>query len=67
MTLESLIEIITKLEGEYKWYVLSAVVLLLGVFFTQTIFKTIKWFILLLLLGALIVGSFYFFSLGTGL
>lgn len=62
MTIESLQEIFGLLEGEYKWYVIAGAVLLLGAFFSRLIFKTIKWFVLLLLLGTLIVGGFYFLS-----
>lgn len=65
--LDTVTTIITKLEGEYKWYVLTGVIVLLGLFFSRIFFKTVKWLFWLILLGALIVGGFYFLSSSAGL
>jgi hypothetical protein len=54
---DQLIPVVTQLEGPYKWYVMGAAGLLLTALITRFIFKTFKWFVLLvLLMGGLIGG-----------
>lgn len=49
---------VTQLEGPYKWYVMVAVALVLTALITRFIFRTFKWFLLLLFLSALLLGGF---------
>lgn len=52
--------LVTQLEGPYKWYIMGGVAFALTAFITRFIFKTFKWFLLLLLVAALMFGGFYF-------
>lgn len=52
--------LVTQIEGPYKWYIMGGVAFLLTAFITRFIFKTFKWFLLLLLFGGLLFGGFYF-------
>ena len=52
-------EVAEQLEGQYKWYVLGAVLLVITALITRFIFRTFKWFILLLLLGGFLFGMFW--------
>jgi len=45
-------QLVQNIEGPYKWYVIGGVIVLLALFFTRFVFKTIKWF---LLLGAIAI------------
>lgn len=49
-----IVEFFLKLEGPYKWYVIGGVLLLLTAVITRFIFKTLKWFFIIM--AAVIVG-----------
>lgn len=51
--------IVMQLEGPYKWYVMGGAAFLLTAVVTRFIFKTLKWFLLLLLVGGLMIGGFW--------
>lgn len=53
-------DLITQIEGPYKWYIMGGVAFILTGFITRYIFKTFKWFLLLLLVATLMFGGFYF-------
>ncbi|MEX1997603.1 MAG: hypothetical protein WEA04_02925 [Candidatus Andersenbacteria bacterium] len=55
MALPTLAEFIQKLEGPYKWYVIMAVILVLTAFFSRFVFKTIKWFLMIIALGVIML------------
>lgn len=48
------IDFFSQLEGPYRWYAISAVVIILTALVTRFIFKTLKWF-LLIAAGVLLV------------
>ncbi len=50
---------LSQLEGEYKWYAVALVMFIVTAAITQYIFKTLKWFLLLMLLGVLLFGAFW--------
>lgn len=54
--------IVTQLEGPYRWYIIAGVVLLLTALTTRFIFKTFRWFLLLAVLAAIIIGGFFLFT-----
>ena len=47
MDTSSIIDFVSQLEGPYKWYVLSAVLVILTALVTRFIFKTLKWFLMI--------------------
>lgn len=51
--------IVMQLEGPYKWYVLGGAAFLMTAVVTQFIFKTFKWFLMLLLISGLMIGGFW--------
>lgn len=51
------------IEGPYKWYIVAAVVLILSALITQFIFKTFKWFLLIIFGAVLIGGAFLYFRM----
>jgi hypothetical protein len=54
------IALATSLEGGYKWYIVTGIVFILSALITRFIFKTIKWFVMIVLLGILVAGlTFY--------
>ncbi len=52
--------IVTQIEGPYKWYIMGAVAFILTALITRFIFKTFKWFLVMLLVIVLGIGGFYF-------
>jgi hypothetical protein len=55
---EGIIQVVQGLEGEYKFYALAIVASVITGLVTRFIFKTIKWFILLVALGGLALALF---------
>ncbi len=53
ITIQNILALILNIEGEYKWYVLTGIIFLLGAIFSRLIFKTLKWFFILILLVVL--------------
>lgn len=54
---DQLIPVVAQLEGPYKWYIMGTAGLLLTALITRFIFKTFKWFLLLVvIMGGLIGG-----------
>ncbi|MEX2054732.1 MAG: hypothetical protein WD972_00985 [Candidatus Andersenbacteria bacterium] len=45
---------VAKIEGPYKWYVIVAVISLLTAIITRVVFKTLKWFFLMVALGIVV-------------
>jgi hypothetical protein len=64
MEMSSIVDLVSQLEGPYKWYVLGGVLVILTALVTRFIFKTLKWF-LLILAAAIIVFTIvnYFFDI----
>lgn len=50
MPLSDIADVFLQLEGPYKWYVLGAVLVVLTAVMTRVIFKTLKWFFVLVAL-----------------
>jgi len=48
-----------QLEGPYRWYIIATAIFLLTAFVSRFIFKTFKWFLFLLVIGAVFIGMFY--------
>lgn len=42
-----LVDFFVKLEGPYRWYVLGGVLVIITALVTRFIFKTLKWFFLI--------------------
>lgn len=53
MTLPMLATFISLIEGPYKAHILIGAVVLLALFFTRFLFKTIKWILLIVAVGVL--------------
>ena len=51
-------EFFLKLEGPYKWYVLALVIIVITGLVTRFIFKTLKWFIIILAIIFIILALF---------
>lgn len=45
-----LIQFFEKLEGPYKWYVIGFVLAIITAFVTRMVFKTLKWFLIIMAL-----------------
>lgn len=65
MEMSSIIEFVSRLEGPYRWYILGGVLVILTALVTRFIFKTLKWFFLIMA-AAIIVFTIvnYFVDLG---
>ncbi len=60
-TLRAYLEpIVAQIEGPYKWYIMGGVAFILTAFITRFIFKTFKWFLVMVLIVVLGIGGFYF-------
>lgn len=44
-----------QLEGPYRWYVIGGVLVILTAIITRFIFKTIKWFLIIVAAGIVIL------------
>lgn len=62
-----IVNAVQQLEGPYRWYVIGLVISVLTAVITRFIFKTFKWFILLILFGVCIWAVLLFFSDTAGL
>jgi len=66
MSENSIIEVLTHLveqaEGPYKWYVITAVALVLTAGITRYIFKTLKWFFIVIAMATLIFAALWYFA-----
>ncbi len=62
MNIADAIVFIKELEGPYKWYVMVGVVFVLTALFSRFVFKTIKWFLMLIALGIIAAAVFTYFS-----
>lgn len=51
---DTITTIVSHLEGDYKWYIIAAIILIIAAFITRFIFKTIKWFLVAVALGLVI-------------
>lgn len=64
MALADILDFLLKIEGPYKWYVISTVIVVMTAFLTRFIFKTLKWFFIIAVFGVLIVAAAsYFFGI----
>lgn len=52
----------TQLEGPYRWYILGFVLVVLTALVTKFIFKTIKWFLVLLALALIVLALLKVFA-----
>jgi len=59
--LPGVVEFFLKLEGPYKWYVIGGVLIVLTALVTRFIFKTLKWFIIIVLAGVVVVAIVSYF------
>lgn len=57
---------LSQIEGPYKWYIIAAGLFILTGIIIKVIFRTLKWFVLLLLFAALILGIFWFLQKLSG-
>ena len=48
-------ELVFRLEGEWRWYVIAVIIILITLFVLKFIFRTLKWFIVALLIGLLLI------------
>lgn len=55
-------DVALQLEGPYKWYIIAIAVILITAILTRVIFKTFKWFLLIILFAILGGGLFLFLS-----
>jgi hypothetical protein len=55
MNANDLVAFVTEIEGPYKSKIIFAVIMMLALFFTRFVFKTLKWVLAALILGVLIV------------
>lgn len=62
VTLADITQIADQLEGPYKWYILGFVLFVLTAVVTRFIFKTIKWFFILVACGLILLGVLKIFS-----
>lgn len=53
MTLPTVATFISLIEGPYKAQILIGAVILISLFFTRFIFKTLKWILLVVAIGVL--------------
>ena len=58
-TVAFLSHIAEQLEGPYKWYVIGIVALILTAGITRFVFKTFKWFVLVMLLALILISALW--------
>ncbi|MDP3997431.1 MAG: hypothetical protein U1C49_01670 [Candidatus Andersenbacteria bacterium] len=57
--LKQAISFVTDIEGPYKWYAIGIIATVVTALMSRFIFKTLKWFILLILLAVVILGALW--------
>lgn len=62
ITLPEITAFATQLEGPYKWYILGFVLFVLTAVVTRFIFKTIKWFFILVAFGLIVLAALKIFT-----
>ncbi len=53
MTPADITAVFLNLEGPYKWYVIVFFIVISTAVFSRIVFKTIKWFVILICLGVI--------------
>jgi hypothetical protein len=48
MNLSDITRFVSFIEGPYKWHILVGLMILLALFFTRFVFKTVKWILIIL-------------------
>lgn len=57
-------DVAQQLEGPYRWHIVGAFLFITTAIVSRFIFKTFKWFVLLVLIGGLLVaGARYFVTI----
>jgi len=62
MTGQDVLDFFLRLEGPYKWYVLGGVLVLMTAVMTRVIFKTFKWFLILVALAVVILTALHYLT-----
>lgn len=55
ISVQTLINFVTEIEGPYKWYVIAGAILLLTIIFNRLVFKTLKWVFIAIGLAVIII------------
>lgn len=55
MNFQDIADFILQLEGPYRWYVISIIVIILTAILTRFIFNTLKWFFILAATAVIII------------
>ena len=58
-TVAFLSQVAELLEGPYKWYVIGIVALILTAGITRFVFKTFKWFLLVMVLALILITALW--------
>lgn len=53
--------LVSKFEGPYKWYIIGGIIFLMTAVFSRFVFKTIKWFLLLIAIGVIVLAVWGYF------
>jgi hypothetical protein len=64
---ETLIGVLQQLEGPYKGYVITAAIVFITALITRFVFKTFKWFMVLMIVGAMGIGALWLLAQLTNL
>lgn len=55
MNITDITDFFLQLEGPYRWYVISGILVILTAIITRFIFKTLKWFLIIAAAAVIIV------------
>jgi uncharacterized protein (DUF983 family) len=61
MQLADVQQFFQQLEGPYKWYVIAGVLVVLTALFSRLVFKTLRWFFLLIGLIVIMLAVMQYF------
>lgn len=62
-----LTKLVVNLEGPYKWYAIGVAAMILTGIVTRFIFRTLKWFLLIALAGAILLAGLWWLLEISGL
>lgn len=55
MSINNIADFFLQLEGPYRWYVISGILVILTAIISRFIFKTLKWFLILAATAVIVV------------
>jgi uncharacterized membrane protein YdbT with pleckstrin-like domain len=62
MSASDIVNFFLQLEGPYRWYVIGGILIVLTAIITRFIFKTFKWFLLIVAAAIVVIAIIQYFT-----